>query len=229
VIHRVSHPEDNQLPQLNENIAEYVRPDRELFQEAQQEVSAFDDAFEIMPNPEAEREREQRKIYWKDIMKREEEKKEEEKEEVRAQEQAARVKLGEKGDGFEFKEDDVKEIGSVNPIEDFKRMIENRQVDLVSEAINQMMGLVERLVLSSMKADLYEKAFDCLKTLREACVKEDEGAVFNKFMEKMKKQFASGEHKGFWEKVKANRVSLITNEESKISSTVTPKEAKDVR
>jgi len=46
------------------------------------------------------------------------------------------MKLEAKGDGFEFKDEEVKEISSVNPIEDFNKMISDRKVDRVGEAIS---------------------------------------------------------------------------------------------
>ena len=46
------------------------------------------------------------------------------------------MKLEAKGNGFEFKDEEVKEISSVNPIEDFNKMINDRKVDRVGEAIN---------------------------------------------------------------------------------------------
>ena len=54
VVHRIQNPESREIPQLNENIAEYVRPDRELYTEAQEEVSAFDEAFELRHQAEDE-------------------------------------------------------------------------------------------------------------------------------------------------------------------------------
>ena len=45
------------------------------------------------------------------------------------------MKLEAKGDGFEFKDKEVKEISSVNPIKDFNTMVSDRNVDRVSEAI----------------------------------------------------------------------------------------------
>lgn len=48
----------------------------------------------------------------------------------------ARMKLENKGNGFEFKDDEVKEISSVNPIEDFKKMVSDRKVDRVGDAIS---------------------------------------------------------------------------------------------
>lgn len=59
------------MPLLNENIAQYVRPDRELFERGQNEISAFDDAFELKQNDE-ETDKQKKRVYWRDIIKREE-------------------------------------------------------------------------------------------------------------------------------------------------------------
>lgn len=45
------------------------------------------------------------------------------------------MKIDGKGD-FDFKDEEVKEISSVNPIEDFAKMISDRKVDRVNDAIN---------------------------------------------------------------------------------------------
>lgn len=57
VSHKIAHPEldegqnndggEAKLPELNQNIVDYVRPDREMFEGAQQEISAFEEAFEL--------------------------------------------------------------------------------------------------------------------------------------------------------------------------------------
>jgi len=82
---------------------------------------------------------------------------------VEEEEHAARMKLEAKGDGFEFKDEEVKEISSVNPIEDFNKMISDRKVDRVGEAISQLQNMIERFVKNSLKGDLYNKAIECLK------------------------------------------------------------------
>lgn len=108
-------------------------------------------------------------------------------------------------------------------------MISDRKVDRVNDAITQMQNMIERFVKNSLDGDLYSKAIDCLKALREACIKEDEGGNFNKFMDRVKKQFQHGSHSQFFQDVIDNQISLITKEESAISSMVTQKEAKEVR
>lgn len=40
-----------------------------------------------------------------------------------------------KGDYIEGKDDEVKEISSVNPINDFQKMVSDRKVDRVGEAV----------------------------------------------------------------------------------------------
>ena len=45
---------------------------------------------------------------------------------------------------------------------------------------------------------MYDKAIECLKAFREACVKEDEAQIFNKFLERLKKLFANGTNKEFF-------------------------------
>ena len=138
-----------------------MRPDKELFEEANEEVSAFEEAFELKYNNEDENKKKKR-IYWRDLIKREEQKNAEEAKQFEEEQHAARMKLEAKGNGFEFKDEEVKEISSVNPIEDFNKMINDRKVDRVGEAINQMQSLIERFVKNSLNGDLYEKALECL-------------------------------------------------------------------
>ena len=62
-------------------------------------------------------------------------------------------------------------------------MIKDRKVDRVGEAISQMQKMIERFIINSLKGDLFDKALDCIKELRKACVEEDEAPSFNRFAE----------------------------------------------
>ena len=86
--------------------------------------------------------------------------------------------------------------------------------------------MIERFVRNSLKGDLYAKAVECLRALREACVKEDEAQSFNKFMERLKDKFQRGTNKEFFQMIINSEISLITKKESSISSNVTEQEAK---
>lgn len=84
------------------------------------------------------------------------------------------------------KDDYVKEIGTVDPLGDFNKMIKNRERDLVKDGLRQIQSVIERFIRSSLNGDLYDKALETLKAFREAGVSEDEAPTFNKFLEKIK-------------------------------------------
>ena len=97
-----------------------------------------------------------------------------------------------------------------------------------------MQKMIERFVTHSIKGDLYEKAFDCLKTLREACVSEDEPASFNRFAEKLKgmfyrtgKSIAKDDSENFFKLMVKNKMTLITKHESKLENNVDQQDAND--
>lgn len=137
---------------MNQAIQEYLQPDEEIHEGAQEEMEEFDKAFTIVHNEEDKEGAERRqRVYWRDIIEREEQRAREEKageqeqpEQVEAltESQAARIKEG-KGDE---EDDSIKQIGSVNPIDDFKKMITDRKTDRVSDAIKQMQAIIERYV-----------------------------------------------------------------------------------
>jgi hypothetical protein len=133
VSHRITHPDAADLPPLNENIADYVKPDKELFQQAAPEVSAFEEAFKLEYTNEDENKKRQR-IYWRDIIQREEAKTKEEAKQLEEEERIAKLK-GEGKDPFGKDENEVKEISSVDPIRDFEKMTGDRKVDRLEEAL----------------------------------------------------------------------------------------------
>jgi len=118
-----------------------VRPDRDLFGQADQEISAFDSAFELVEHEQEEAGKNKR-VYWKEIIEREEEKQAVEERQREQDREVAREK-GEKGEG---EDREVKEGSAQNPIKDFTAMINNRKKDLVGEATDQMQKLILKQV-----------------------------------------------------------------------------------
>jgi len=143
------------------------------------------------------------------------------------EQEIARMKgIGDDGAHFgENKDDSIKQIGSVNPIEDFKKMISDRKHDRVNSAIRQMREIIDRYIRGSINGDIYDKALECLLVLRESCVAEDEAPLFNKFMEQIKGKYSAGHHREFFVLLAAKKITLITFMESELSSIVTPEEA----
>lgn len=50
-----------------------------------------------------------------------------------------------------------------------------------------MQKMIKRQVDASIGGDLFDKAIECLKNLREGCVREDEAESFNRFLETVAK------------------------------------------
>ena len=60
----------------------------------------------------------------------------------------------------------------------------------------------------------FDKAMHCVRALRGASVRLGRGAGFNQFLEEVAKRFGPGSvHWDFWQRLEAERVSLITDEE----------------
>jgi uncharacterized protein YeaO (DUF488 family) len=89
--------------------------------------------------------------------------------------------------------------------------------------------MVERFIKNSLKGDLYSKAIDCIAQMRQTCIQEDEAQKYNDFMRRVKRSFAKGSYMDFFKMLveadKAQRLTLITQKESTISSDVTEAEA----
>lgn len=171
------------------------------------------------------------RITWKDIIEKEEQKiREKQLAESGQQIEVAPITEEEAARLKDVKPDDedpdaVKQIGTVNPVKDFQKMITDRKVDRVSNALKQMQEVIKTFIRKSLSGDLYDKAFECLETMRRGAISEDEAQTFNRFLHSIKDEFAHGLHSGFFKKMKTNKLSLITKNESEFSSCVTKDEA----
>lgn len=189
-----------------------MRPDLNLFYAASAQIEEFDKNFKLT---EVETKQEKRRIYWKDVIEQEERKLE-----TQTAEQAAeRLKLDDKASK---PDDHINEIGSINPIADFNKMITDRKEDLVQPAIDQMEKMIKRFIESSMGGDLYDKAIQCLQAMREGCSKEDEAESFNTLAKGLKNK-----HPDFFTRMQQEKCSLITKHESELSSKVEQTEANE--
>ncbi|KAI9244988.1 SPOC like C-terminal domain-containing protein [Phascolomyces articulosus] len=120
-------------------------------------------------------------------------------------------------------------ISPANPVPDFNAMINNRNEDLVSSAVEQMCAMITKTVSDSFGNRDYDKAYECLVVLRKAAAKEDESETFNKYMYQLKEILDPGNpnavRRDFWIKMKQNNMTLISKEEAP-DSQITPDEAK---
>ena len=69
--------------------------------------------------------------------------------------------------GFDKADEIIKDIGTVTPLEDFRKMIAEKRIDLVDSALNQIQKVIMRLIDESVQGAYYQKAIDCLKEMRK--------------------------------------------------------------
>lgn len=182
-----------------------------MFQAANKEIDEFAALNCLIPQPEK---LEKRRVYWKDVIEEEEKK----METVVAEQQLERLKLDKEGGNKP--PEDKKEIGSLNPIADFRKMLSDRKEDLVEEAMSQMSQVIRRMVVSSMDGDLYDKAMECLLVMRQGSVDEDDVDDFNNLC-----KFIKSKHAAFFDLMKEQKITLISKAESRLGSKVTEQEA----
>jgi len=116
-------------------------------------------------------------------------------------------------------ETNIKTIGSMNPVEDFKAMVKQQDATLLDKAFNQMKAMILNLLYNALSNQSYEKILNCIKVLRETCVKEDEGNLFNEFMQDLKKKLTIPDvdekiyiHRDFWKIIIDQKINLIKSE-----------------
>ncbi|CAG8459083.1 11094_t:CDS:10 [Diversispora eburnea] len=110
----------------------------------------------------------------------------------------------------------VREVGTVDPVKNFKIMISNHSKDMITTAVEQMSQVILHFVKTSFGEGLYKKAIECMVVLRQTCAQEDESTRFNDFLKGLKSLcFDSQPPKiNFWEMVVKERITLISSEEA---------------
>lgn len=207
--HRALNPDDPDFPELDENITSYISPDKSLFEKAANEVKTFTNSFELKA---LEKDTKRNRVLWRDWVLKEESKN------IQVKEETVNVEETKEKPGDVFGPKQIKDISVINPIGDFNKMINDRHVDRVSEAICKMKNIIRRFIQESLKDSTYDQALECLNTLRESCTKEDEPTEFNEFLKELKKKYSKGKNAKIWEMIREKKVKLITKEESINSS-----------
>jgi ATP-dependent DNA helicase 2 subunit 2 len=231
VIHRIYNGEEAPLPELHETIDAQARPEGDNLQRAQEQIEELESAFDLIEESKEDIQNRgrNRRIRLGDIIltsrDRIEEEEKEIKQEVQPSEQVPEMTAEDKQRKFDFNnEEKVDKISSMNPVRDFEKIINDREVDRVNDALTQMRDIILEFIRESIQGDVYEKALDCLKAMRKACKDNDEAEKFNEFLKELKQRFSTGIHKAFYETVRNSGTGLITKDES-FSSKITKEEA----
>jgi len=84
------------------------------------------------------------------------------------------------------------------------------KIEFRAKAIKQMKLIILELVQDSINQSFYKKAINSIKSLRKACVQEEEFIPkFNKFLQKMNTIFSNVDCQDFLEMMELNEIILI--------------------
>ena len=207
------------VPKMKAEVEEIITPNKAMFERAAKTLARVEELFslEVVKPQEKVKTR-----YWADSTV------DELRLESYAVDEESKKKKGDEGDAMlsidAIIAGGVSDVGSIEPVKDFKQMIARRDVDLVDKAIEQMKERIQRLLNESVKDQLYPKALDCMKALREGCVQEEEPAAFNTFLQLLRSIHKGKRHDGFWQLLVSTSISLIHEEECE-ESDVTKEES----
>ena len=121
-----------------------------------------------------------------------------------------------------------REDGEFN-LDIYWKWMNDRMQDRVAEAMVKMMSHIPKLLAggNGHEDDSLEKALECLKSLREGAVREEEHIRYNAYVNEIKKRRSMDEEKHldkFWEEIKEKNLGVISNTECE-NSIVSPDEA----
>ncbi|EFA77444.1 ATP-dependent DNA helicase [Heterostelium album PN500] len=223
--HRALHPE-SQLPKLDPIISKYINPDEAIMENAQDAIKNFQILFPLTKTTNFKSEP---KYRWQDGMLVEQQQEirldsyvtdDTNSSKKRKADDLADYSLDKLVSGY------VNEVGSINPVQNFKDMLARRDIDLVDKAISLMKQRIVQLVNDSLKDQFYQKALECVVALRRGSIKESESLVFNQFLRELRDYYESKKRDDFWQLIVTNQIGLITNDESD-DSEITEKESKE--
>ncbi|WAR17089.1 XRCC5-like protein [Mya arenaria] len=192
-------PHFQRLYQLSPMIANYLKPPEEVVVRSQSNLESLRAKFKL------------------EAVKRKEEKTGENlfKENGDGEPAGKKVKVdGDLEGGMEtIAKATVTEVGSTTPVEDFMALISMKDEDKFEEACGQMQKRIQQIVLDSFGDQFYGKAMECVKCLREQCIKKQEPSQYNTFIKSFKETLVSKARKDFLDKMVDGKQSLITSGE----------------
>lgn len=120
---------------------------------------------------------------------------------------------------------EIEEVGTVDPIGDYKKLIDRKDVDNFEEGSKQLQNVTLRLIKESFGDVMYNKSLTCIQTLREEAIRHSEPDMFNEYLKKTRDDLIGTRYAPFWDKIIQEGITLITSDECAESS-VSTEEAK---
>lgn len=205
----VENKKSDEIPKLDPIMNDYIHPENKLYKVFHKEINDFKSKFSLKEIEQKKAGGE--KVFWRQLIEQQKVKQESastiDQSDTRSIANLDYILEEErmvKHKKFNFADDEdriVRNISPMNPLEDFKSMITNKNTDLVDDALKQIKILIMRYVNESLQGSFYKKAIDCLREMRKGCVSEEEVDVFNGFMMEIREKFSFGNQANFWREV----------------------------
>ncbi|XP_073251485.1 X-ray repair cross-complementing protein 5-like isoform X1 [Porites lutea] len=214
--HRALNPDDTSLPDLEPVIASYLEPSGEFKARCVPQCTKVKDMFHL-EKVEKKKETTAENVFRS----------------IRDVEQNGEPSTSTTDDHDEtdfsmasLAKGEVTQVGTVDPVGDFRAIISRRDEDKFDEAAKQMRERIVQLVLDSFGDQLYGKALDCVKALRVEAIKAGESAMLNMFLQEFKEKIINQRGHEFWLLLVKEKVTLITQTEA-ADSNATDDQAKE--
>lgn len=206
--------ESSGLPELDPLIAGYVNPSQEILKRAEGPLAAFKDNFQFT---RSEKIAKKQKRHWREYYDVDPAR------EVDEDLLSAKKIKAEGGAVADLRFEDivaakVEKIGTVDPVKDFKAMIERRtEPDDIERAITMMIEVIKQLVKADFNGDSFPKAVDCLVALRKGCVIHEEPNFYNDAIRDFKYLYQR-KNPDLWKMIVESEVYPIDNTEVAFST-----------
>ncbi len=218
------------LPELNEQVKAELMPEVRLHASAKTEIDAFKSAFPLQRMPDkTERSGNAPKRFWSDPVP-----------DIDLDYSDAPAR-GSNGDAAAAAASQLEEraakrqrldqlaapvvraVGTADPVGDFKARLALRDDDHFPTAVEELKTVVLQLINDAGSAAFLNKAVECVRAMRLACIQNDAPDTYNAFLRDLKHRFAV-KKPTLWSGIVNAGLSLINSDESD-DSTVTVAEA----
>ncbi|KAM9487161.1 X-ray repair cross-complementing protein 5-like [Clarias gariepinus] len=129
---------------------------------------------------------------------------------------------GEKFSLAETSEGNITSVGSVNPAENFRTLVQKKTIPF-DQACEQLTHRMEQL-LGNRSTDYYMKTIACVQAFREQSIKVSNAELFNSYMQSLKSSVPDKSLQEFWDLLVADSITLISKDEVN-SSVISKQEA----
>jgi len=129
---------------------------------------------------------------------------------------AKKTKGDDETDNFSFaslSRNQITEVGIVDPVNDFKLLIEGADDHKFLQVCNQLGKAVLRLIMDSFLDQYYAKALECLRILREESKKRKLSKEINGTLVEVKEQTNGKRRNDFWEQLSKENICPLSRDE----------------